>query len=67
MFTKQGSDYFATLLVYVDDIVISSDNMKAIDTLKGFLDASFKIKDLGEISYFSGIEAIRGNEGLYLN
>lgn len=41
--------------------------MKAIITLKEFLDASFKIKDHGEISYFLGIEVIRRKEGLYLN
>lgn len=41
--------------------------MDAIDTLKRFLDTSFKIKGLSEISYFLGIEAIKREEGLYLN
>lgn len=67
LFTKQGPHYFAALLVYDDDIVIASDSMEVINNLKKFLDASFKIKDLGELSYFLGIEAVRREEGLYLN
>lgn len=68
LFIKQSSNYFAALLVYVDDIIIASDSMDVIDSLKEFLETSFKIKDLGEISYFPGIEAIRKEElGLYLN
>lgn len=66
-FIKQGTHYFASLLVYVDDIIIVSDNMDAIDDLKRFLDRSFKSKDLGEINYFLGIEVSRRGEGLYLN
>lgn len=30
LFTKAGSNCFAALLVYVDDIIIASDNMEAI-------------------------------------
>lgn len=67
LFTKHGSNYFVAVLVYVDDIVIASDSMAAIDNLKRFLDTSFKIKDLGVLSYFLGLDAIKIKVGLYLN
>lgn len=38
--------------------------MQAIQQMKSFLDSTFKIKDLGCLKYFLGIEAARTKEGL---
>lgn len=56
LFTKVTSEYFIAILVYVDDIVVASSAMGPIDDLKLFLDKAFKIKDLGTLNYFLGIE-----------
>ncbi|XP_019154279.1 PREDICTED: uncharacterized protein LOC109150751 [Ipomoea nil] len=66
LFTKGcGSDFIA-ILIYVDDILISSPDMCLINELKAFLDSTFKIKDLGKQGYFLGIEAHRTEAGLNL-
>ncbi|XP_019156522.1 PREDICTED: uncharacterized protein LOC109153165 [Ipomoea nil] len=66
LLTKGVDDNFIALLIYVDDIIAASPSIQAINAVKEFLDAAFKIKDLGSISYFLGIEARKVNGGLNL-
>lgn len=47
------------VLVYVDDILVSGDNLDQILTTKTTLHKAFKIRDLGELRYFLGIEFAR--------
>jgi hypothetical protein len=44
------------LLVYVDDIVITGDDLDGIQKLKIHLHQQFHTKDLGPLQYFLGIE-----------
>ena len=54
------------LLVYVDDILIASNDVKAVEDLKLFLDQKFKLKDLGSLKYFLGLEVARLDKGITL-
>uniref|UniRef100_A0A2N9HC01 Reverse transcriptase Ty1/copia-type domain-containing protein n=1 Tax=Fagus sylvatica TaxID=28930 RepID=A0A2N9HC01_FAGSY len=47
----QGTVFMA-LLVYVDDILIASNDMPSVHALKDSLHAEFKLKDLGTLKYF---------------
>ena len=49
LFTKYDDDSFIALLVYVDGIVITSNNSNHIEDLKRFLNNQFKLKDLGQL------------------
>jgi hypothetical protein len=40
------------LLVYVDDIIVTSSSPKAVDALLADLQADFILKDLGNLYYF---------------
>lgn len=42
--------------VYVDDIILTGDNLPIFHSLKHHLDVTFSIKDLGELSFFLGID-----------
>lgn len=55
------------LLVYVDDMVICGNSENEIESLKRFLNNKFKIKDLGELKYFLGIEVLKTYSGMCLN
>ncbi|KAL6320794.1 hypothetical protein AAG906_008794 [Vitis piasezkii] len=46
---------FIALLVYVDDIIVASNN-KISAIIKNSLNKSFKLKDLGNLKYFLGLE-----------
>ncbi|XP_019161449.1 PREDICTED: uncharacterized protein LOC109158084 [Ipomoea nil] len=66
LFTRDSNDKFIALLVYVNDILVASGNMTLIQGLKDMLNTAFKIKDLGVVSYFLGIEAKLSSDGLNL-
>lgn len=59
----QGSSYIA-LLVYVDDIVVASNDPMAISNLTSFLNAQFWHKDLGILKYFLGLEIAISAKGI---
>ncbi|XP_075633928.1 uncharacterized protein LOC142606467 [Castanea sativa] len=63
LFTKQQGDSFIMLLVYVDDILIASNDQKGVEEFKVLLDQKFKLKDLGDLRYFLGLEIARTNMG----
>ena len=43
----------------MDDSLIASNNIEAVNTFKVFLNAKFKLKDLGTLKYFLGLEVAR--------
>ena len=44
------------LLLYVDDMIITRDDITGIQELKQFLSQPFEMKDFGFLSYFLGLE-----------
>uniref|UniRef100_A0A3Q7H8C3 Reverse transcriptase Ty1/copia-type domain-containing protein n=1 Tax=Solanum lycopersicum TaxID=4081 RepID=A0A3Q7H8C3_SOLLC len=44
-----------TILVYVDDILVTGSSLKLIKETKEALQQVFKMKDLGELRFFLGI------------
>ena len=67
LFTKGSGSSFVALLVYVDDVTIPSPTPFVIDSLKVFLHGQFKLKDLGSLKYFLGLEIARSTHGLLLS
>ncbi|XP_072072000.1 uncharacterized protein [Arachis hypogaea] len=61
LFTKFTGTTFTAILVYVDDLVLAGDHLSEIQAVKIFLDDKFKIKDLGLLKFFIGMEVARSN------
>ena len=57
----------AVLLVYVDDIILTGDDVNEMNHLKTSLAKEFEIKDLGALKYFLGMEVARSNKGIMVN
>jgi hypothetical protein len=55
------------LLVYVDDILLISNNSELIHCLITLLSLEFKLRDLGHAHYFLGIEVAPTSVGLALS
>ena len=54
------------MLVYVDDIIITGNDPPAISRFITSLSTRFSLNDLGDLSFFLGIEVLRTHSGLYL-
>ena len=55
------------VLVYVDDIIITSSSQEATEALLKDLQHEFALKDLGDLHYFLGIEVKKTPDGLVLS
>lgn len=53
------------MLVYADDLIIGGNDSKAISKFKGYLSKCFRMKDLGSLKYFLGIEVTTNPEGIF--
>ncbi|GKB02655.1 ribonuclease H-like domain-containing protein [Tanacetum coccineum] len=67
LYTKSDKGVFLALLVYVDDIIITGNNVSEIEKFKVYLKSKFMIKDLGKLKYFLGIEIVDTEKGICLN
>jgi hypothetical protein len=67
LFILQQHDITIYLLVYVDDIIVLSSSLPAIDRLVQGLRKEFAVKDLGPLHYFLGIEVACCSGGLTLS
>ncbi|CAL1403572.1 unnamed protein product [Linum trigynum] len=67
LFTKVSLTSIVVLLLYVDDMVITGSDPTGIDQLKDGLKQAFSIKDLGNLSYFLGLEVSRNDQGILLS
>ncbi|KAI3730698.1 hypothetical protein L1987_61872 [Smallanthus sonchifolius] len=67
LFVKIEKSMLIVLLVYVDDIVVTGNDLTEIEKIKHFLKTKFLIKDLGVLKYFLGIEVIKSEKGICLN
>lgn len=55
------------LLFYVDDMLLTGNNNEFISAFLVKLSEKFRIKDMGGLSYFLGIQVVSTPSGLFLN
>ncbi|XP_024626656.1 uncharacterized protein [Medicago truncatula] len=66
LFIKHSTTQFTALLVYVDDIILAGNSLDEFTFIKNILHNSFKIKDLGQLKYFLGLEVAHSKLGISL-
>ncbi|XP_026430006.1 uncharacterized protein LOC113326504 [Papaver somniferum] len=67
MFTRSTKKGMVILLLYVDDMVITGDDIVGITSLKSHLSSCFEMKDLGPLRYFLGIEVDNPSDGCFIS
>ncbi|XP_058772530.1 uncharacterized mitochondrial protein AtMg00810-like [Vicia villosa] len=58
---------FTALLVYVDDVILAGNYLKEFERIKLILNDAFKIKDLGQLKYFLGLEVAHSKAGITIS
>ena len=66
VYIKKNNDGTTILLVWVDDMILAASSTVLINEMTEVLKNRFKMKDLGEISHFLGIEFSRRNDGIFM-
>ena len=64
---SKESDKTIFVIVWVDDIIVSGSSMKAVESIKDALKKRFKMKDLGNLSWFLGIEFQVKDSGIFMS
>ncbi|GKU91247.1 hypothetical protein SLEP1_g5147 [Rubroshorea leprosula] len=67
LFIRKTNHGMVLLLLYVDDMIITRDDISGIHDLKLFLGHKFEMKDLGVLSYFLGLEVTYSDDGYLLS
>jgi hypothetical protein len=65
IYDNQGVTMF--LLVYVDDIIVTSSSPATVDALLRDLQSDFALKDIGNFHYFLGIQVKKQGSGIVLS
>ncbi|KFK27477.1 hypothetical protein AALP_AA8G388700 [Arabis alpina] len=67
LFSYQKDGNIVLLLLYVDDMLLTGNNKDLIDQLLVVLKKEFRMKDMGPLHYFLGIQATYHPAGLFLS
>ncbi|KAK8946894.1 hypothetical protein KSP39_PZI006799 [Platanthera zijinensis] len=67
LFLRHRVGKMVALIVYVDDIVLTGDDVDGISEVKSFLNDQFEVTDLGHLRYFLGIEVARSSRCIYIS
>ena len=57
----------AALIMYMDDILVTSNDSEKLSKLKTYLTIEFEIKDLGSLRYFLVIEVARSKHRIFVS
>lgn len=61
VYTKKEGDDVIIVGVYVDDLLITGSKAAVVEDFKKQMSSMFEMTDLGELSYYLGIEVQQGN------
>jgi Reverse transcriptase (RNA-dependent DNA polymerase) len=67
LFCKLDNYTFTTILVYIDDIIITENNLEEMRNVKEKLKERLDIKDLGILKYFLGIEITYSPKNIFIS
>lgn len=67
LFIYRDNKHIMLLLLYVDDMALIGNDQQFISEFVAKLSEKFRLKDMGPLSYFLGIQAINSTNGLFLN
>jgi hypothetical protein len=67
VYTKKVGSHLIILVLYVDDLILTSSDSKLLNHVKTSLKKKFEMTDLGFLHYFLGLQVLQTNEGIFLS
>jgi len=67
LFTFYSAQHVLFLLVYVDDIIVTGNSDNILSVFVSSLAKRFSLNDLGNLSYFLGVEVLPHKHGILLS
>lgn len=67
LFILDCVEVYYIFLIYVDDIIITGNNVVLVQETKNKLNSTFVLKDLGDLNYFLCIEVVRIDDDFHLS
>jgi histone deacetylase 1/2 len=67
VYVRRSKSELFILCLYVDDLLITDSCKKEIEDFKGDLNKEFEMSDLGDISYFLGIDFYKSSRDLMMH
>jgi len=67
LFLNHTNQSLTAILVYIDDVMLTGNNAQEITRITTLLHSHFRIKNLGDLTYFLGFEIARNSTGLHLS
>jgi hypothetical protein len=67
LFLKHRNKKVTALIIYVDDMIITGDDVEEISRLEKDLSTEFEMKNLGGLKYFLDIEVAGSKQGIFLS
>ena len=64
---KKVDGQLVILVLYVDDLILTSSHAKLINYVKSSLEKKFDMTDLGYLHYFLGLQVLLSKEGISLS
>lgn len=67
LFIRRTTHGDVFLLLYVDDMILTGSDIQGISKVKQYLARAFEMTDMGQLSYFLGIEVSRSSSGYFIS
>lgn len=65
LFCKRDANDITLILIYVDNMFVTCNNISEIEILYSYVSKEFEMKDLRNLRYFLGIEVSHSKQGLF--
>jgi hypothetical protein len=67
VYTKKVGSHLIILVLYVDDLILTSSDPKLLNHVKTNLKKKFEMTDLGFLHYFLSLQVLQTNEAIFIS